>query len=282
MTWLNIYASSKRRVKIYVSPDCRDDKHRVELSSGTRFANDSGIHDGDYEIDACVPREPWRTPTSKERAHLFSRTSPKTIGRSVSIVRLPETFSAERMDRPRLANKELIKRQIIASLQRICSLGGELTPIGPVNNSANLKTTTTGNERKKYIGLHVDSWQEADLDRRDLSNNRICVNLGVGPRYFLFIPVSIVEIARIVSKEIGDENIPNEYPSELGRMFMQLYPAFPVIRCRVAPLEAYIAPTENLVHDGSSEGSLHLDRQFTVLGRILIHRRQKAHAKRQR
>ena len=42
----------------------------------------------------------------------------------------------------------------------------------------------------------------------------------------------------------------------------------PVVRCRLAPYEAYIAPTENLVHDGSTMGQRDLDQQFTVLGHI--------------
>src|SRR3954469_11770566 len=53
-----------------------------------------------------------------------------------------------------------------------------------------LKTTTIDRSTDQHIGLHVDSWDDLDLDRRDRSANRISVNLGVGDRYFLFLPAA--------------------------------------------------------------------------------------------
>jgi hypothetical protein len=49
---------------------------------------------------------------------------------------------------------------------------------------------------------------------------------------------------------------------------MEKYPEIPIVRCRLRPGEAYIAPTENLVHDGSSVGQGDIDRQFTIRGHI--------------
>jgi hypothetical protein len=272
MTWLFEGCSIPTQcVKIHIAPNCRGDVRRVELSSGTRLANDPENPHRFYDDGAYVPRGPWRLPTEKESSSLFSDSSPKDPGRSVSIIRPPGLCFGERVGRSRLLHRDDIKRLVFESARRVCDISEDATPIGPIVNPSNLETTTVGADGKKYIGLHVDSWESADLGRRDCLKNRICVNLGMDPRYFLFIPIPVVEIARVMRKEIGRENIPVENPSALGRMFMSRFPKAPVIRCRVAPNEAYVAPTDHLIHDASSEGSIHLDEQFTILGRIFVH-----------
>jgi hypothetical protein len=208
-------------------------------------------------------------PTEQEVGCLLATNPLKDIGRSVSIIRWPGPFFGERTGESRPEEEDFEKR-IFGSLHRICKMAGDVTLVGLTSNPPNLKTTTVG-VSNKHIGLHVDSWQDTEPYTRDLSNNRICINVGEGPRFFLFLPVSVVEIAHIMAEEIGAENIPLRDVTELGRMFMELFPEVPVVRCRLAPNEAYVAPTENLVHDGSSEGLQHLDQQFTVLGQIMVH-----------
>lgn len=48
--------------------------------------------------------------------------------------------------------------------------------------------------------------------------------------------------------------------------FMKRWPEYPAIRLRVDPGEAYILPTDNLVHDASTEGNLYPDITLTYLG----------------
>ena len=67
--------------------------------------------------------------------------------------------------------------------------------------------------------------------------------------------------------------IPGLHPrmsaTALAREFMTLYPQYPVIRVQVRPGEAYLAPTDNLVHDGSSVDMTEEDRNLTFLGEFL-------------
>ena len=75
-------------------------------------------------------------------------------------------------------------------------------------------------------------------------------------------------VASALSEEMGpDWEMPGRY-TVLARQFMEQFPDVPVIRCRLAPGEAYVAPTENLVHDGSSVGQSDIDEQFTIRGHI--------------
>jgi len=105
------------------------------------------------------------------------------------------------------------------------------------------------------------------MERRDRAINRVSINIGRNVRFFLFLPISIVEIAKIMSDALACGRVQVPDYTGLGRAFMERFPDFPVVRCRLAPNEAYIAPTENLVHDGSSEGQ-ELDEHFTILGHI--------------
>ena len=50
------------------------------------------------------------------------------------------------------------------------------------------------------------------------------------------------------------------------KAFFDLYPDHAIHRIRLAPGEAYIAPTDNLVHDGYTVGKRGIDVSFNVLG----------------
>ena len=48
-------------------------------------------------------------------------------------------------------------------------------------------------------------------------------------------------------------------PTILGRKFLRVFDDYPITRIRVKPGDAYIAPTENIVHDGCTELGSDLD-----------------------
>jgi hypothetical protein len=264
-SWLGISARSRKRLQIHVSGGC--EQGRIEMSSGTRYVSAHDRNSDKYDQLAIVPREPWRRPTKEECAHLFSIEVPTDTSRAVGIIRRIDEI--QRIEES--TDNEEFERAIFEILHRKFDVGGSARTIGLTSNAPNLTTTTIDNKVDRYIGLHVDSWENVAINQRESSMNRICVNLGCEPRYFLFLPISIIEIADIMAEEIGPENLPDHRDvTELGRMFMELFPDVPVVRCELAPFEAYIAPTENVVHDGSSLGQHFLDRQFTILGHLAI------------
>ena len=50
--------------------------------------------------------------------------------------------------------------------------------------------------------------------------------------------------------------------------FFKEFSSYPVIRIKLNPGEAYIAPTDNIIHDGSSLGQLRHDMNLTIRGLI--------------
>jgi hypothetical protein len=52
----------------------------------------------------------------------------------------------------------------------------------------------------------------------------------------------------------------------LGQRFMKACPDYPVVQLRIEPGEAYIFPTDNLIHDASTNGKQFPDITLTFLG----------------
>jgi hypothetical protein len=272
VAWLSLYARMNSGVKIHIAQSCKAGANRVELSGGTRRADTSEtcnfIHGAAYEDGARLPCEPWRRPTAEEAQGLITTEISHDLANSVAIVRVPNDLSRDDCEIIRNVTPETLETALLRPLRRICELGEPLHCVGASANPANLKTVTINCDINRFNGLHVDNWDRIGLNLRHLATNRICINIGRGDRYFMFLPVSLMDIANFLAKEMGpDWETPRRY-TEIGRQFMERFPDVPVVRCRLAPGEAYIAPTENLVHDGSSIGQSEIDEQFTIRGHI--------------
>ena len=272
--WLSLHARMSSRIKIHIASSCKESAHRIELSSGTRVADMREtaelVHGAAYELGARLPREPWRRPTEEEAKSLVVASAPRNLASSIAIVKLPGEFSNDVRNAIRSGNNEALKINLLQQLRTICKLGEPLHYIGPSNNPANLRTVTINREIGRYIGLHVDNWDQIDLGLRHLATNRICINVGEEDRYLLFLPLSLMDIATVLSREMGHQWEASVRYTSIGRQFMERFPDVPVIRCRLAPGEAYIAPTENLIHDASSVGQNRIDEQFTIRGHIRL------------
>ena len=272
VAWLTTHAKMDGSIKIYFAPGCTDSANRVALSSGTRVADlqeTADLFDSPrYEKGAMLPREPWRPPTAQEVESLILTEAPRDMATSVAIVKLPGEFSYDQREAIRSGTRESIETNLLRPLRTFCQLGEPIHCIGPNKNPANLKTVTFNDSVGRYNGLHVDAWDQRDVNALRLACNRVCVNIGESDRYLLFLPFSLMAIAGVLTDEMGPAwQMPKRH-TVIGRTFMERFPEIPVIRCRLAPGEAYIAPTENLVHDGSSAGQSAPDEQFTVRGHI--------------
>jgi hypothetical protein len=104
--------------------------------------------------------------------------------------------------------------------------------------------TVTPNHDGDLLGLHVDAWERAPEKEETALRWRMSINIGSTERYFLFVNLTPNQLQSIVHDEIGwKEPISNW--TELGRIFMTHFPAYPVVLLLVRPLEFYIAPTES-------------------------------------
>lgn len=124
------------------------------------------------------------------------------------------------------------------------------------------RTVSADDSTGLRVGLHVDTW---DLDRRFArytARNRIAVNLSGTPRWLLFVPFTYTQIREWLPRSERHDSDPRGLVLD----FFRTFPSGPVYRLRIDPGMAYVAPTENLIHDASSLGGSALDTTLHARG----------------
>lgn len=256
----------------------------IEVSAGT--GGPPAILHTVYDEGARVPLGGWRRLTSEEASAVLAKPGPPRRGNTVSVVRMPadllEPFEVLRAAARRRSQKEELLALLHAKDVRdgTVAVGAYVRrrfgrPDGECRDEAyrriavnepGLTTITQASGAGTLVGLHVDDWYAHPISRRHLAPNRICINLGCEDRFLLFVDVPVASMARILQRA-GRKTLGHDCTS-VARTFMASYPAYPVLRLRVRPGEAYLAPTENIAHDASScdmstfDISLHLRGEF--------------------
>jgi hypothetical protein len=167
------------------------------------------------------------------------------------VERAPEVFGAEFVDLVQLA------------IQPNFACTGAAQIIGIARYGGLLETVTIDYRKAQRIGLHLDSWEDAKIGRRRFARNRISINMGKAARRLLFMTTSV----DFLFSAFGLLTSPNEYPVD------QIWKATSgqdrrIYSLEIRPGEAYIAPTECLLHDASTKLSSAED--VTAVARIPI------------
>ena len=166
---------------------------------------------------------------------------------------------------------EVVSPEFEASAAQLWTLLCSCCPvlgIGPVQclgvsrRPSGLRTSTFDAENGVRIGMHLDSWDRGALSKRQFGRVRLCINLGARRRSLLFMPFD-VRTVRAALAGADDFNSAN-----IGERFCSRFRQAPVLRLDVPPGHAYIAPTENLIHDGHSALSPSCDLTIAWLGAV--------------
>lgn len=255
---------------------------RVDLSAGVKGAPEN-INGYRYCAGAVVPAEPWRKPTPEELNILCATRRPDFPGKWISVVKIPDeilipfqqfregSWSMRTLDD---MNQYMDNQNLQSGLNTLMSYCASFTGAG--NNLAektgiranppNLPTVTVNDADGCLIGLHLDSWYRSPLPERHLAPNRISINIGAEDRHLLYINLPLARMREWIYDNQTQEQ--SQTVGELLMPFILQFPHYPVVRLRVRPGEAYIAPTENMIHDGSTIGKRSFDIHISILGRF--------------
>ena len=248
--------------------------HRFRVSSGT--CTFDCTNDGKrYEAEARVPRHPWSCLTGPESKPIASPDLTFDPATTLWIVSLPPHLL-----HPLGRFKELLgqdgvgtvlndptQRLAIAALVEhtttsYCTARTGLKIQGVAVRDRGQITTTIDPQKQARIGIHLDSWDRLPISQRGAARNRLNVNLGAGNRHLLFAARSVMEMA----EDLDANECLNQHPTGLVREWLRINPDEPIYDLTIRPGEAYIAPTEVLPHDSSTEGKTHVDVSLTLLG----------------
>lgn len=255
----------------------------IEYSSGS-IEQGSDI----YETGAIVPRGPWTPLSNDELAEIAQGEDQSGPGRTVRLInfspdflgRFRELFSSHQGLTPTSIAKMAAMPKAAALLDEFRKHVFVAYPLneGAVDEGVsdkiedgfcvkgpNLETVSRDTRSGRYVGLHIDNWSRLPHGARGAAPARLCANFGWDDRYLLFLNLSFdqivnVEIDKFAHWQNGQMRkggALRKGPTVFAREFLKSFPEYPIFRLRVKPGEAYIAPTENLVHDGSSlEGAI--------------------------
>jgi len=247
-------------------------QERVWLSTGIEKLKT--LDDEVCDENVFAPKEPWYLPSVKEEEIIFYRgTTLSTEYQTIGLIRLPENLieeieklSLKRFEKVQEVNDFLLisrkwkkienellkfssKYQIVKEQQKgggvCCQLNGyKILTINPI----------TG----KHLGLHIDSWEKYPLSKLSVARNRICFNIGYQPRYLLFINQEINDLLKFISTD-NNRLYGDDEKYKIMQDFILKNSNYSVLKMKVNPYEAYIAPTENIIHDGANDGVNGLD-----------------------
>jgi len=247
---------------------------RIHFCNLVPRLGDPGYHEG-----GLVPDFQWRDPTPAEDAVLRTRDVAAGPLGFLAVVAPPAELIAPLMEAAQGIERETPPIQVdaavrAAGLEPIMARVGEIYGAGGdpaerrllgVNVSPAGMPTATVEKDGLLLGLHVDSWFRQQIVDRASAPNRLCVNLGREPRYFLFWNLTVMRMLALVGLREGDEGLMTR---NLAHRFFDLFPDYPVARLTLNPGEAYIAPTELIAHDATTVGRTELDINTAMLGRF--------------
>jgi hypothetical protein len=186
----------------------------------------------EFEDGAVIPSGLWQPLTEEAGNGLLARswTPPSTL---VEIVRPPSPTGH--------------------SLDHLVAPLGDANAryLGQTLARPGMLTTTDNYRDGRLIGLHLDNWDKLTYGRKPFGRRRLALNLGPGIRYIVLGDLDAQAVCRAVHP--GDHAHRHPHTDDYRTHVAAGHP----IRCfrvRINPGEGYIAPTEYLLHDGSTEG----------------------------
>jgi hypothetical protein len=242
------------------------DANRIEACSGTRIVSDAERVQSSYDPNAILPRGDWGKAALKKLDHPEPWRFSDHRFDCVALLRCPE--SVLRLIPPINSRRARPDQELMQdALRDICSLQGPMHIHRVIHNAPGYPTVTIDQHTERRIGLHVDNWDKLSIDKRNVSTNRISINVGECTRSFLFVPIGLSSVISILREDAVDVRASSN-PTSLGRLFLRRYPNVSVFRVPVDPGCAYIAPTETLIHDASASEMTKGDYQITIRGYV--------------
>lgn len=216
-----------------------------------------------------VPIENWTNLSKSEFDNIISTSIDKDIYQTIGLIKLDEKIiSDHNLNSLRYINDPNENVQNRTSIENAIGEYCKSYQILPddiqnilgihIRNSSKI-SSTYDNDTKTFIGLHIDSWFNTEVEKRHLSKNRICFNLGLQDRYIVFSNIPIFKIF----KSLNSNEILNA-KTAVSR-YLNSNRQIALYKLRVRPFEGYIFPTENLIHDGRCYNDDQIDITFTTI-----------------
>jgi len=231
----------------------------------------------EYDVDAYKPKHDWRPLNQEEKKllignieretsysstillnhlpdHLISLLKKINVGGYVKYVDVLNEFknqSESLREFQNGINKILMSYAMKNTLPEFHRI---------VFNPPEIETLTYYMEEQKliFVGMHIDRSTKFDLSNVETSKNRLCINIGKEDRILYFVNLTLNQIVELLRKK-KEIDISHVTINNIAEIFFKEYPEYPVVKVVQRPYDYYIAPTDNVLHDGSSLGKKYHD-----------------------
>lgn len=230
---------------------------------------------------AYLPIENWRQLEPNELKLFLASEEEKNNYQTIGLIQLTESFIKDfEIDKIRKSLSETglvgnVSEQFPSQLKALEDYSKEYQiisekqkVIGISCKKTSSKAVTFDYDSGFFIGLHIDSWFDEDIVNRVESRNRMCYNLGFEDRYLIFSNIPVVKMCRDGEKLNARQTI---------RRFLKKNHDLKCFKLKIRPFEAYIFPTENLIHDGRNKNDEGKDVTFTTISYFQTFKNTKTH-----
>jgi len=244
---------------------------RIKINSGT--LEREGIF---------IPKNTWRNISESEINALDLNDTDYHYQKKIEIIKIPDDLLSPMLDlskththsesdyKKALETIEFlhIKSKLLNHIYEsyLFQMKGFFDQGLNIAQPSQFETTTINKSTQTFTGLHLDSWDRLETNQRSQARNRICINIGSQDRWLLFINLSLSTIFHLSNIPPEETHFYNQRTTELIQLFMKNNPNYPVLKLCIRPGEAYLAPTENMIHDGCNLENKNLDISWTFLG----------------
>jgi hypothetical protein len=245
-------------------PDWPPAQIRVYATCGVEAAAGRTVGSLAYRPGALVPVSAWRHASVAELATLMTKDEAAPVGNTIDVLPAPagllaafraSGFGAGRsLTQCEAALLEPIYQNTLHDalpwLEDVITSADGLQLLGTCVQPGNLYSTTTHVDPdglESFSGLHVDNWDKLVPGQRHRARRQMSINLGAHDRFLVFVATSVDALARTIQGDRG-------YIGYATALF-DLAPETTIFKVRIRPGEMYLAPTDNLIHDGTTAGS---------------------------
>jgi hypothetical protein len=234
-----------------------------------------------YRPGGFLPKEDWCAPSEQEIGVLTDFAGLSKASHTVRLVEAPAALLelGRRLGLSRMTHQGDVQRLAIGRSGEFSEFKAQAKAFGEslldrregfssqsvrCESHTGLRSSTLDQKSGRYVGLHIDDWDRLPMRARENSRSRLILNLGEEPRFVVFINLSVSTMARMVASAV-ETGSQEEAFDRLGDFFLH-FGSYPVTRLRVDPGEAYIAPVDNLFHDGTTIAKQAADVTHSMLG----------------
>jgi hypothetical protein len=264
---------------IVIRSDLPNFEEQLTINTGTSPAVDEV--NISYTPNSFIPKRDWQPLNGKAKAMLFDHSNGQQARNIIRVGKVPnmikKTFRKIKLHEctnpddvyPTVREHEEIVKHLATELDSFFEQfsSNKQYKFHRITRAMPNRDTITchyRNEQFTYIGLHVDRSRLYKLHTAYQSGNRISINLGKESRCLATVNLSLIQAYNMIRRKISRGTTIT--PQNIGNLFFQHYPDYPVIKIEIKPYQFYIAPTDNFFHDATTMGMKSIDITLVYTG----------------